>query len=990
LAVLRRKVNGNYIILGPDFPGMPTRQIQPEGVEWLRQKGIILGNQVPRDLIQLLEDNGWVWTYGEPSTLSSPPGPDEPTDDERELLSFLEQWSRDGDPRVFERELGNRRKVVSLHKCFDKAFLSWVVAIQEAITPLQLCDLTLYEIQENFFRSKVAQFSRLHRQLWDRERGKWVICHWLIWISEVYLLSKQGKPCPDLWQGRVHGVIYRLLADLDEIQVTPLSNLWKRNKSFIRWNFREGMIELVFPEQKGPENCRIEFDLNGILQTLKLEKVKGACRWKEEVFRIDEPEPPIFWEFSYYRNEELYGKIFSRFPGSGILLWDETGIYLEPETQSGKLLSEKHYYLLAHNDRKTEIASLGIILTSDNELLEPVGWWDWVAFHIFIPGSVEKLGPYPFQRPELPLSIELSTPPQLPVEFAHQVPVYLGDWPLCRFDDMVGALSAKLVIVGDACIHTHQFPSQEGRSLNLNAIDALKHHFGLATLEFSALSPKGRDRQEMQFMRLPAWAFNIIDDPGGRSVKALSVSGVFEGSMASGANCEVIPGEQGHFVITAQDPCRNPVVTVSWQNRHDQGKISFSVRLPVNRGTILRYGAEFPSWQGLPLTAPSDFLASTREGEIRLELLHPHPHREVWVKASGEGAVQCGQLLGRVVRLPCHRIRDYLGTRFATLFVETAGGWEPFLNQAERPELPPSQSFPPEIDKFTKELWWADRGTLQNYWDEAQVNFIEKAETHPIQDSLLVKTIFLAAHLGDWFGIKEFFDAVQIPEAEIIKIRRHLRIDLKKEQDLKESRRWVEALPPDSYKTHAEGEWWYRFARQRNTMAPGALATSYHRLSDNIWGDPVSAVEAFSLSSMSALLGSGEIPSAYPNLQSPYYQLFSNIYNWLSTELKKIDQLLLPPEIPYPLEYILVPQDILFLSTCIAQMRREVGLAGQLLSQLEHFSQQFPISFLLLKARQYRFSGFREQAVSVYRELMNLSDIPDRMLQVILNETNSW
>jgi hypothetical protein len=993
LAVLKKKADGHYIILGPDFPGMPciTRQIQPEGVEWLAQRGIRDGNRVPPDYIQLLKDGDWVWTAGDGPPPQLPPDPDAPTPAEEQLLSFIEHWSRNGDPEVLERELDHRGGRVSIQQCFHKAFLSWVVAIEESIS-LHLCDLSPHEIHENFLILKIAQFPKLHRQLWDRERGKWVICHWMAWISEVYQLKRQKKACPDLWQGRVHGVIYNLLDDLDKIQIPPPPDFWRRNKAYIRWNLREDVIELVFPEQIGPENSRIDFDLNGILQTLKLKRRNGACRWKEEVFRIDDPEPPIYWECVYYRNEELCGKSFSHFPAAGILLWDEAGVYLEPEIGSEKLLTEKHYYLLIHADRKIEIESLGITLTSENELIEPVGWWDWSAFHIFLPASLEKLGPYSFQRPKPSLSIELSAPVEHPsIEFAHQVPVYLGDWPLCRFKNVAEGLSAKLIISGDADLSTIEFQITDNESFNLDEIDSLKHRFGLVTLELMALSHKGRERQEKQFIRLPSWNFDVIDDPQHRSVKALMVSGIRNGSIASRDNCEVVPEGQGGFVITVNDPCRNPVVTVSWQNHHDNTQISFSVRLPVNRGTILRYGAELPSWQGLPLTAPSDFLASTREGEIRLEFLHPLPYREVWVKASGDRAVQCGQLLGRVVRIPCHRVRDYLGTRFATLFIKTAAGWEPFLNQVEAPTPQQPQPVPPEIARFAEALWLADIEALQGYWHEAQTHFIQEGDLYSLQDNLLVKTIFLAPHLGDQSGTQELLNTVQVPETGIIRIRHHLRIGLRRDQDLEEARRWVDALPPDSYRTHAEGEWWYRFARQRSTRALGALETSYRLLSSNIWGDPVSAVEAFSLASMSALLGSGEIPSAYPSLQSSYYQLFMNIYNWLSTTLKKIDHILLPLEIPYPLECILVPQDILFLRTCVAQIRQELTLSGQLLAQLEPFSQQFPTCYLLLKARHYRFRGDRGQAVSVYKELIDLQpNIPDKMLQVILDERYSW
>jgi hypothetical protein len=165
-------------------------------------------------------------------------------------------------------------------------------------------------------------------------------------------------------------------------------------------------------------------------------------------------------------------------------------------------------------------------------------------------------------------------------------------------------------------------------------------------------------------------------------------------------------------------------------------------------------------------------------------------------------------------------------------------------------------------------------------------------------------------------------------------------------------------------------------------------------VTENIWTDPVSAVEAFCLASMCALHGGNreaKLPSElYPKGDENIYgRLFANLFRYLNNVLGDNG---IPPHhgVPDSLAVLLVPHDFLFLQACVAQMQGDAKLAGSLLSQLEPFSQKLEIHFSLLKARHWRFIGDREKAISIYRKILDHPDLPLKNRELILDEMHSW
>lgn len=429
-------------------------------------------------------------------------------------------------------------------------------------------------------------------------------------------------------------------------------------------------------------------------------------------------------------------------------------------------------------------------------------------------------------------------------------------------------------------------------------------------------------------------------------------------------NCQLWPQEQG-VLITLDSPLVNPVASLAWYNKHQKEHVFFAVRLPVKRGAIIEHGGKLPVWQDLPLTADADFLTNTREGEILLELTDRLPHKEPWIKATGDRPLQLGKLLGRRIRIPIHRLRDYLGFRFLTLYIETEAGWLSFLNQGEEVQLVESPPVRQELIQLVGALWQADQSSLWQAWQQAKKAF-GSSDTE-----MTPQALFLGPHLGDWDGLQEILKSDQIIEIGILRLRSHLRQPDLNHQDLNNLKSQIDALPPDSYRKHAEGEWWYRLARNHWTQAPGALDTAYQLLNLGSWGDPVTATEAYSLVAMVALLGSGEMPEEPLEVHSTYVysQLFQECSRFMKTAWKIGSDAVLP-EIPEPLIVILAPQDALFLKACHCLMRHVTDQASIYIAQLSPYVHTFPAYWNLLQARMHRMMGEHDRALVVYRGII--------------------
>ena len=962
MARLKLCQDGHYIIQGPDFPGgvMIVRQISLEGVEWLNKRGITDNDQVPLEYIIQLKECGWVWTggtgiYGPPSGDSSYP---------EELLSALEKWGRRGNPHRLKDILAANGQGISLNDCFALKFLSWVIGLEEVCAPRHLYELIPQEIYENFLTQKLTQLPRLHTCLLDREKGRWVLCHWMRWTSEVWQQKKQRDTCPEQWLGGVHQVIFQLFCDLEH-PTTVTTLYWKKNIPYVR--LRGDEVELVVPTQKGLPKGRLNFCLNGTIEPLfPSRKEMDTWFWDERVYPLRNPNPPVYWTLYYSHDEQDCGNIMGRFPPGKILLFKENGTFVRPGTIA-KASAGQGYIILFHAEACSEVISKGVNLEEERRLDQPVGWWDWEAYHIFVPEQVESLGSYKFEQTRPDLLLTLPQPPAHSVEFFPQVSVYLGKWPWIKLENVAGDTTVTVTIEGETTYNSQKFQIEEDTNLDLNLSDDIRQGFGLVTIRAQSLSKSGYDYQETQFLRLPRWNFDYTDDPEGRGSKALVIAGISAGSILPRDNCQVCREEQMAVLVTLNSPLVNPVAFLTWQNPHQKDHIPFAVCLPVNRGDVLEHGKKLPDWQNLPLTADPDFLTTTREGEIRLELMESLPQGEVWVKASGNRQVQVGQLLGRRVRIPCHRLRDYLGCRFLTLYLKTAAGWQPILQQPAPVIIPPPPD-QPELTGLVEQLWQADSVGLWDIWRKA------KKAIGPFESEVVPQFLFLGPHLGDWDGLREVLESSQIPEVEILSIRSHLRRSDLNPQDIEHLKAQIADLSPDSYQKHAEGEWWYRMARHHWTQAPGALNSSYSCLSQGIWGDPVSALEAYCLAAMVALINQGEPPPKPPSAPSAniYSQLFQECFLFLGTAWKVGSNKIKLPHIPESLTVILAPQDDLFLKACLALLQEEVGDAGGYLDQLSAYTDNLPVSYNLLQARLYRLKGERKLSVILYRSIIDI------------------
>ena len=330
--------------------------------------------------------------------------------------------------------------------------------------------------------------------------------------------------------------------------------------------------------------------------------------------------------------------------------------------------------------------------------------------------------------------------------------------------------------------------------------------------------------------------------------------------------------------------------------------------------------------------------------------------------------------MGRSVRLPVHRLRDFFGMHAESFSIRTVEDWVCFLEVDLPPVLvtEPSES----IWDLAPALWDSSIDLLKKRWQQCLNSFSVESEEYEDWYSL-----FLGTLLNDWTGTQALMDKIDIPEVAYIRIRSLLR-GLVTRESFDQVRREVERWPQCTPKRFAEGERWYRFSRSRRYAADGALRSCYDSLNGLPAPDPVTDFESFCIASMSAILINGfgtlvRMRMPKPSQPNSFVHLYlSSIYEYLSTPVQR-DYHSASIGFPESVKGCLVSEDIDLLRTCSAQMQRDSIQSRSFLKSLHPKRFLFPTLFDLLKARQYRMEGNEEMALTFYGKVNRLSFVLD-------------
>ncbi len=969
--ILRRAAAGNYFIKTVPFPGagISTYQVSLRGVEVLDRLGIREGDEVPRDVFDRLRAQNLVWTGG-----SGPGDPfaADPRDLEN-LLQDLKRWARNGSPEELRRILSERHPGCTVSSCITSSFRKWVLEHEISIAPSSIAELTFFDVYENFLSSSRPPGSTLYEKLFKETEGCRVLYHWMKWIAEVYRVKMEQKGCPPTWRDTVHGFIYERL-DLGDVPRPEGFEIWRRPPPFIRWLVAENIVEWVFPEQVSPRDAEISLYVNGHPIPLVSRRQNDKNLWVERTGPVDDPDTPVKVECHYLRGGSSCGGRSMTFPENDILLWAPDGRYIDPSEPLRPTSDHDFVYLLTRSQHEEGLRSSGIVLNEDDAEIEPAGWIDWVGYRVHIPASTGRLGPYTVLEDKPSMEVIVPEPLRSEgVEFAHPLPVFLGEWPQIQVHSSQESIQVTASIGERPTSIVLTNPSRT-KILDLNHHPEISENYGQITLRFFAYSASGSECVTKVVFRLPAWRLEYVRDPQGRSTKAVQISGVSNGTqIVPLEHCRIDKSGSAQFLISAMDPWKCPVVQVAWK-RSEGDEIPFSIRLPVNRGAILESGQRLPDWNPLPLKVDAEWIASSTN-EIRLQLMNgvaSQHNRACSVKPSGKPACNVGNILGCSVRIPFHRLRDFFGMESEAFFIRSMTGWECFLelNRTEPPPLPlPGE---PSTSDLAHALWNDNREILKGIWDECLAGISSVMAT---QDQLY--ELFLGSYLGDWRGIKKLSQRLDIPEMVSVQMRCQMRRSFTI-SDAEELRARIAQWPRDAYRSFADGEWWYRFHRaMHGGVGFGALETSHSRLKNLTTADPVTAVEAYCLASLSAILLSGnpntrreDLPEAHIP-KSRIEEFLTVVHRYFNKAVPATFQNSLP-EIPHCFEMLFAAADVDLLRTCIAQIRREIENSRKMLDQLRNHRARYPFLFDLLMARQCRLDGDQEKALSIYRGLIDV------------------
>lgn len=959
---LRRAADGHYYIKGPIFGGGPiaTFQISPLGLDVLKRCDLAEGHQIPHDLFARLHKEKLIRTGGGGV---GDPTQGVPLEEFDNLIADLKAWGVIGNPEELRAMLREHYSGIPIALFFPETFCRWTLRHETAISPDSLADLSFSDIYEHFLSPTSFDSSYLHHYLLQEVGGCRVLYHLMKWVAEVYRVKNQQSLCPEVWAGTIHETIFNLLSfHLDEM---PQSiSFWKRSNPIVRWRVFEGTVELMFPEQLSPSDAHISFIVDNQLVHLQKKNLDERTLWFEATFPISSPENPLKWQCNYTRQERSYGHSSAIFPNHEILLWEIEGSYIDPTEIVPPGVKNSRLFLLARNARIDEIRSCKISIDTTNQIMEPEGWKDWSAYRIEVPPTLERLGPYRFLKSSPSVHISIPDMPSGPVQFAHATPVFLGKWPLIHVHSSEDTIRVSLS-TQDEHFETSITEFSPSKLLDLNSHPGAAQLFGPIRIKVSGNSSSGFDACTREIVRLPEWHLSYIASPDSAPAKAVSITTMENGTIILGLeNCEVTKENLSTVAVSAANPIQCPIVFLGWE-RPGKKLVRFNIRVPIKRGANIAPGKGLPKWLGLPLRIDvAQFNNMT--GEVRIEFdeeVRIYEPDTCHIKGSLGPPHKAGHMIGQLVSIPVHRLRDFFHSAPEAFFIRTKTRWECFLEI----EAPPG---PPAVDAGQPELldllWNARETELKELWQHCIRTFsVDRADKRDWFN------LFLGPHLGDWKRTGDLLRKLDIPESTYLRLRCTLRChfwDLESEELRKE----IKNLPLSSYKTFTDGEYWYRLARSRSMEAPGALDAAYERLFALSPPDPATALETYCLASFVAILRNRALPSSLLD-QSPMSQFMGAIHRYCSRSTTRDFPESVPP-MPKCLSFLLVPEDVSFLLACRAQIERDLEDSRQYLESLSDRKKMYPVLYDLLWARQYRREGQIERSRVLYRRIVNKRD----------------
>jgi hypothetical protein len=1032
---LYRYVNGSGYYL-KDYcygAGHCTWQIGPEGLAWLRKRGVTQdGDHVsPRDRDTLLQ-RGLIWTTGE----GGPPGLVAPALSPvlEKLAADLVGWARQGGLRELTEVLcdwyGDQRD-----QCFSHSFLTWL----GQLTPPSVAGLdgiSAPDFDDLATPSVLARLTDpLHRHF--AEQGNTHVLWRLACL--VGLVSRQrlgSTTCPPAWeQQRALCRLFALLAPLEPTR-DPRAPIPGRAASsllclrpFLRWDVDLQQVVIVLPEQQLPPG----------VHGLTWEVTPGSCPqpevWRSsDGWRVREASSHALPPASHY----TVTTALCRSPAAadqaeraGFALPEETCVLFDLDGdllawEDGAARSPGEYLALVRTDQRDALGARAGVAAVERIVLGPVGWRGWQGWRMRLaPGA--DLPPYLIAGAAA-VSWEVDPAPLAPVVWREALPVWPGSWPRLRVSDGAAFAGAVLEVTPEDPAGPPRFlrfgsdlrlqPTGPAgaATFHLGEVRALHNLFG--SLRLTCRVPAAPDQPPLtaRFIRLPSLRLGYVPDPlepnRARAVRVQGPDLLLRGLRVE-AETETLPDGEG-VILRARHPVHSPGVDAVLPAGHG----ALRLRVPVSRCALQQGGQLRGDWRPLPLI-DLDLASVGIDDRVFLELHEPADleNGALLCRLVGGGEVAAGRALARpaplaVFALELHRWRDALGTDVqGTIQVRGRSRWLEVARLLQRQVVAPPPPPGPEpvgeraqlMTRLEKDL---DRGERGPAWQLAEECLARaRAPSASAADCDLLPLAAARAFLAfasDFGDLRRAADCLaglaertDLPEALVLRETVTWRLaswGIATETLTLERVERLSWLPRVPRRLLLEAEGWYHLARNVPCGSAGAwgsaleLAERFLGLPETR-GDRMERRDARLLAALSRLMLAQEPMPSEPEEADAWLQAVGFAVSYVRTPWR---QPLSPENVPtlgQQAPTIFQPADADLLRFITAQARGE-NPSGPFAESLGQRGTEWFFAVQLLRARQARWSGRLLEARSQYERLLEQTQIdgPDFLLAVAVEE----
>lgn len=984
MAKLKAYSDGSgHFIQGPAFAGANIStwsHIPKDALDLLKRRGIRVGQRVPPDLMHELIDRGLIWTGGG--------GPGPPTDVIEEdikvsesLIQSLLRWARsDGSEEGLEVLLTQSREI-NIYECFKLSFLKFLVK-KARDAPLS----ALREIFQADFRSLIrasttTDLPKIHETLLDHDGGDVILWRFAKIIGEVSIFAEHEEKSPTAWENNIRKTIFDEIKKLlsEEPKKKKRRQRFRYLEPYIVWQTHEQVIVAVLPSQKVPSGTQVQLRVAG-------EKPVSQVTQNDFLDELVSPplDPSPEWNLSVrYLQEEQTKEEKIRLPSRSYVFFSPEGKMIVDETN----LSPGEYLLLSEEELDRD--DVEII----EELMEPIGWYDYFGYRVDV-SEATHIGSYQFASDTSEINWKLEELSEQDIKFAHNVPVWIDDCPGLYINTSRSELleEAKLEVEvtsgKDEWLQLNNLPSQDtndGISFSIEQLFRDKDIYGHVRLRLHLPRLTQKEIESLEFIRLPEMSIKYMEDSRYRKWSLCVEIEAKRVGLDSYEGTEILPdsSDNRHWTVRPENPFKSPEVyfglTLDQRSRY----IPVRIRVPVTRVALIGRTEKFGKYQAPPIDI--DLSEIKYDSKLRVQFHLPPLLKDeelqckiIWGEpfAIGDSSSQ----FKNTYDIPLHRWRDRFGKNtFGTVQVLTPDGWieiAELVSQTTEAQAPEEPCLPDaRWQNLIRDLYDTQNVGEQEILVHKCFEYASADDCPPhVSQQLVSAAIESLLHFGKYDEAEEtlahFQQFADLPDFRLLRTK----IDLRTEQDGFELNRIdnrVKNMTNIPQKDLLLAEVSYRLARTKGAMN-NYLKSSYRSI---IKHRPLTIIEKVEARMLDAIVSFHLNKRQHEEMASE-----NSDVKYVIEVLKKVEQYLNTSRNSWKSEYISWdtnnhllkfwhPDDVTFVSLCVAQATEEIEKARNFLDTLLDSDLEFR-GLELLKARQYYLED-KEKAKEIYFDIID-------------------